>query len=165
MNTFLLDASALAKRYTLETGSQTIDRLFAQTLPEQLICLMLGAAEVASVLVRRRNAGMISSSVFGHAMARLRAEVVDLESFLTFTVSNDLILSAWTYMDRYSLNATDCAVLRLAVDLAADLRTQGDDLVLVASDQRLLRAAQSEGLATFDPETDDEARLETLIGA
>jgi hypothetical protein len=35
---------------------------------------------------------------------------------------------------------------------------------LVASDQRLLRAAQAEGLPTFDPETQDQAALGALTG-
>jgi hypothetical protein len=38
-----------------------------------------------------------------------------------------------------------------------------DDLVLVASDQRLLRAAQAEGLLTFDPERQDKADLGVVL--
>jgi hypothetical protein len=37
-------------------------------------------------------------------------------------------------------------------------------LVLVASDQRLLRAAQAQGLNTFNPETQDRAALAPLLG-
>jgi hypothetical protein len=48
--------------------------------------------------------------------------------------------------------------------LAHRLRQHGDDLVLVASDQRLLRAAQVEGLTTFNPESQDFAALSALIG-
>jgi hypothetical protein len=39
------------------------------------------------------------------------------------------------------------------------LRQTGHDLVLVASDTRLLTATQAEGLLTFNPETDT---LDTL---
>jgi hypothetical protein len=35
----------------------------------------------------------------------------------------------------------------------------------VASDQRLLRAAAAEGLATFNPETQSQAELDALIAA
>ncbi len=51
-----------------------------------------------------------------------------------------------------------------ALAIARKLRTSGDDLVLVASDQRLLRAARSEGLVTFNPETQNQAALAALVG-
>lgn len=54
-------------------------------------------------------------------------------------------------------------MLRVALDVAHPLRNQRDDLVLVASDQRLLRAARAEGLVTFNPETQDQAALATLL--
>ena len=41
----------------------------------------------------------------------------------------------------------------------------GDDLVLVTSDQRLLRAAQVEGVLTFNPETQTEGDLDALLGS
>jgi hypothetical protein len=44
------------------------------------------------------------------------------------------------------------------------LRAAGNDLVLVARDRRLLRAAQAEGLLTFDPENQTEPELDILIG-
>ncbi|MGH9768028.1 MAG: hypothetical protein ACREAB_11385 [Blastocatellia bacterium] len=53
--------------------------------------------------------------------------------------------------------------LRSALDLAADLRVSGDNLALVASDQRLLRAAQAEGLIVFNPETHTTADLDQLL--
>jgi hypothetical protein len=34
----------------------------------------------------------------------------------------------------------------------------------VASDQRLLRAAQAEGLLTFDPEVQSQVELDVLLG-
>jgi hypothetical protein len=43
------------------------------------------------------------------------------------------------------------------------LRARGDDLVLVASDQRLLRAAQVEGLLVFKPETQTTTDLDALL--
>jgi hypothetical protein len=39
------------------------------------------------------------------------------------------------------------------LDLATRLQPAGDSVVLVTADRRLLRAAQAEGLLTYDPET------------
>jgi hypothetical protein len=49
--------------------------------------------------------------------------------------------------------------------IARKLRAGGGDLVLVASDQRLLRAPQAEGLSTFDPESQDQAALAMFMGS
>lgn len=43
------------------------------------------------------------------------------------------------------------------------LHEQGDTLLFFSADQRLLRAAQAEGLTIFNPETGTEAQLETLL--
>ena len=59
--------------------------------------------------------------------------------------------------------ATDAILLRSAIDLAAILRMQGEDLILVASDQRLLRAAKNEGIAIFNPEVQTVADFNALL--
>jgi hypothetical protein len=66
-------------------------------------------------------------------------------------------------MIAHSINCTDAIVLKSALAIARKLRANGEDLVLVASDQRLLRAAQAEGLVTFDPETQALTALAALI--
>jgi predicted nucleic acid-binding protein len=164
VNEFFLDASAVAKRYTLETGSARVDYLFDNVAHDRLMCLMLGAAEVASVLVRRRNSGVLSATAFAQSMTNFRSEVVDAEEFGTLPVDNEQILASMSYIERHAINATDAVVLRAAVDLSARLRADGNDVVLVASDQRLFRAAQAEGLISYDPETQTEAELGMLIG-
>jgi hypothetical protein len=56
-------------------------------------------------------------------------------------------------------------ILRSVLDLVATLRAPSDTLVLVTSDQRLLRAAQVEGVLTFDPAMQTESDLDTLLTA
>ncbi|MGH9845023.1 MAG: hypothetical protein ACREEM_40425 [Blastocatellia bacterium] len=43
------------------------------------------------------------------------------------------------------------------------MKADGDDLVLVSADSRLVRAAKVEGLFTFDPETESQPALDALI--
>ncbi len=50
-------------------------------------------------------------------------------------------------------------------NLATELRTVGDDVEVVSSDRRLLRASTNEGIATFDPETQSDADFDALIGS
>jgi uncharacterized protein len=163
MNTFLFDASALIKRYANEAGTALVDHLFASADPSRLVCLMLGAAEVAAALARKRNGGVITMPVFAAAMAQLRVEVIDATDVAKLPADNALVINSLPFTDQYAINATDAVVLRAALDLAAHLRLGGSDLVLVSSDQRLLKAARAEGLLAFDPETETEAVLNALL--
>ena len=76
---------------------------------------------------------------------------------------NPLIYASVAFQDAYALNATDAVLLRAALDYAATVRTHGNSLVIVLSDQRLRKACQTEGLVTFDPETQSQADLDALL--
>src|SRR5439155_2610612 len=129
-----IDASALIKRYTNEVGAVLVDLLFASADPTRLMCLMLGVAEVAAALARKRNGGVITAPAFAAAMTQLRAEVIDATDFAKLPADNALINNSLVLTNKYAVNATDAVVLRVALDLAAHLRLGGDDLVLVSSD-------------------------------
>jgi len=79
------------------------------------------------------------------------------------SAENRLIEAALGLLSRHSINATDAIVLRAALDLTNSLRSVVDNLVLVAADRRLLRAAGAEGLVTFKPATQSQADLDALI--
>jgi predicted nucleic acid-binding protein len=161
---FFLDASALPKRYAPEPGSGLVDFLFDNVAESRLFILNVGYAEVVSVLVRRRNAGTLSANRFGQALLDLDREIVQSAGKHLLPVDNAIVTDAVALLAVHSINATDAIGLRVALDIAQRLRAAGDDLVLVASDQRLLRAAQAEGLVTFDPETQDQTALAALAG-
>lgn len=140
-----------------------VDHLFANAAREQLMCLMLGVAEIAAALARKRNGGIITPAVFSTGMIQLRTEVLDAKEFTKLPADNALISISIPLSDKHAINATDAVLLQTALDLAALLRADGNDLVLVAADQRLLKAAQAEGLVTFDPETQTEAALDAWL--
>jgi hypothetical protein len=111
----------------------------------RLIVLNVGFAEVVSVLVRRRNAGTLSGTTFAQAMLQLGREVIHNPSLRKVEPTNPLVIGALVHVETHSVNSTDAIGLQAALGLAAHRRVQGDDLVLVASDQRLVRAAGAEG--------------------
>ena len=164
MRYFLIDASALAKRYHAEKGSPLMIHLFASAASARLSCLMLGAAEVVAALVRKRNGGLISASSFVIALSRLTVEVLDDTAFTKHPADSALIRRAIGLLVKHPINSSDALALQIALELAPFHRTQGDDFALVASDQRLLKAAQAEGLVTFDPEAQSQSDLDALIG-
>ena len=164
MQFFFLDASALAKRYAPETGTSLINHLFASVTSDRLCVFNVSVAEILSALVRKRNAGGITSAGFVQALADFRFEVVQPIQPRKIVADNLLVTAAFPLIESHSINATDGIILRAALDLATPLRSVGDDLVLVAADQRLIRAAQAEGLTTFNPETQSQAELDALLG-
>jgi predicted nucleic acid-binding protein len=126
-----------------------------------LLCLGLGVLEVVSVLVRKKNSGQMSPAAFAQALTTLQTETVD--GGFPILASDPHIDAALPLVDKYSLNANDALVLRVAMNHAAQIRPLGYDVVLVASDKRLLKASQAEGLVTFDPETQSDAELNALL--
>ncbi len=124
----------------------------------------VGLTEVVSVLVRKRNAGLLSPGSFRQGYLAFEAEICPPQLARKIPIDDGLAIRAFSLVDRHSINSTDAVILLSALEIAATLRAGGDDLLLVACDQRLLRAARAEGLATFDPETQSPADLDALLG-
>ena len=137
-----------------------VNFLFANVPHDRLMCLILGAVEIIWVLVRKRNDNRLTRADFRQAGINLDHEVIDNQSdFRTIPVPNSLIWRSMNLIETYSLNSVDAIVLRSALDDAVAHRSVGDELVLVASDQRLLKAASSENLLVFNPEVHSEQML------
>ena len=164
MRYFLLDASALVKRYYSEIGTPLLNHLFTQSVRPRLMCLWLGAAKVFATLVRKRNGGLLTPSTFAIAARNLEDEVLRATDFAKIPSDDALIAQALPLIERHSLNASDAILLNAALEQNRLFQTQADELVLVGADQRLLRAAQAEGLLTFDPEHQDQLALNALLG-
>jgi predicted nucleic acid-binding protein len=159
-----LDASALAKRYAMEVGTPVMNHLFRRTPLDRMIILAVGMAEVISIMVRKHNGGRITTAIYQQGLKDFRNEVSAGSGVRIIHIDAVLVESAYDFIERYSVNSTDAILLRSALDLAALLRPAGDDLLLVASDLRLLKAAQAEGLTTFNPETQSAADLDAMLG-
>jgi predicted nucleic acid-binding protein len=158
-----MDASALAKRYVPEKGHELVDAILDTVPSNRVYFLNVGTGEVYSILVRKRNTASLSPVNFELATANFDDEIVDTAAVTRVPVTSRLITSSLPLILAHSINSTDALVLKSALAIARKLRRAGDDLVLVASDQRLLRAAQAEGLTTFNPETQDQATLTALL--
>lgn len=157
---FYFDASALVKRYTQEMGSDKVNFLFNNVPLNHMMCLILGIIELFWICVRKKNDGRITTLDFSQAGVNLNYEVIDNQSgFKTIPVPDSLVWDSIRLIETHSLNSVDAMVLRSALNIAADLRNTDDTLVLVASDQRLLRAARAEELQVFNPEIDSQQTL------
>jgi predicted nucleic acid-binding protein len=141
-----------------------VDFILDHVAEHRIYILNVGYAEVVSVLVRKKNAVTLFGSRFSQALLDFEKEVIQSPGKHLLAFDNSVATDALALIVKHSINSTDAIILRVALDVAQHLRNRGDDIVLVASDQRLLRAAQAEGLTTFDPENQDQMALAVLVG-
>lgn len=157
----LFDASALAKRYSVEAGSDVVDEIFERLPEDRVVCSVIGVAEVVSILVRKKNDGRIDPSYFHQAMLNFRADFIESPHRL-LPLDGAVILDSLSLIHRHSINATDAALLRSALNTQAEMAGESS-FFFIASDRRLVRAARHEGFTVFDPENHTIDDLDKIL--
>ena len=165
MNYFWLDANAIAKRHVAEKGSSLIDHLFSQVDADRIICLFDSMDEARFVIVKKRNQGVITNTTFNQAIQQFESEIVNSPEILQVHATIVQKEIARKLIHTYPINSTDAYILQCALDKANELRSVGDDLIMVSSDRRLINAAKSERILSFNPETDTQHTLDIIINA
>jgi predicted nucleic acid-binding protein len=138
------DASAAAKRYFLEIGSDMVAELWHG--PEFFSSLTILHCELMSAVNRKLRERAISQAAFrslktqiGHDLRKLHAVPVDA----------GLIEIVLSLLDSHPLKAVGALYLAGALSLK---RATREPVLFVSADRQLLRAAAGEGLRTLDPE-------------
>jgi predicted nucleic acid-binding protein len=152
MPQLLWDASALSKRYSLETGSDAVDILFAGRRSVAMRTTFLCYAETCASLLRKRNRGEFNTTIFAKARDTLRYEVLLDPDFALMTVDDSDILTGITLTDRHNLNSTDAAILAAYLRFARAQPVSAPTCILVTADHRFLRASVAEGRRAVNPE-------------
>lgn len=143
------DASGLAKRYTQESGRETVNAVFSAMPSRQMFLTPWGYAETYSILLRKRNGGVLDLRAFVTATNALRAEVLGDPYLGLLSVSDALVFGSLSLMQAHNVNSADAAILATFLRFQ---RSSPNPCLLVASDKRLLRAAGAEGLPGLNPE-------------
>lgn len=165
MNYFWLDANAIVKQYVTETGTPLINHLFTRVALNQIFCLFDSMDETRHVFVKKKNGGEITITTFNQAIQRFETGFIYHADVEKVNPTQSQKTASRQLIETYSINSTDAYILQCALDTADNLRTAGDDLILVSSDKRLLTAADKEGLLIFDPETGNQTDLDVLINS
>ena len=140
-----LDTSALVKRFVSEAGSGDVQDLL--TGGEPVACATIGYVELYSGLTRRLREGGLSKVQYELACGHVER---DWMALIKVELGPEISSSARGLIQRHGLRAFD------AIHLASALELQGavnERVTFVAADQRLLRAAAEERLATVNLET------------
>lgn len=135
------DASALAKHYLEETGSEAIRHLLERSLPATS---RLTAVEITSALSRRCRDGSLAAADRGELVEELSE---DLTALYVVELVPEVVARARALLLRYPLRAADSTQLASCLILQEKLERP---VLFAAYDQRLLEAGRGEGLEVFD---------------
>lgn len=151
MTTYFLDASALAKRYLTETGSQWILTITNPTAGHTIIVAELTRVEVASALAARHRASLGFTQQQRDRAVKLLLHHC-LAQYRTASLNPVTISRAVNLTQNYRLRGYDAVQLATAISTNEALIVAGlSGLTFTAADTDLLAAAQAENLATDNP--------------
>lgn len=156
------DASALAKRYFTETGSETVNAVFANCTTHRMASTPWGYVETYSILLRRFNDGTLQRTTFQSAISALYNEVQSPD-FSLMQIQSGTVLNSVAIVQRHNLNATDAVLLNMLLEYRQFPNAM--PCVIITADQRLLRAASVEGMLTLNPETFAVADVPGLLAS
>jgi hypothetical protein len=151
VNAYFLDTSALVKRYVPEIGSDWILSITDPATDNDLAISQITWVEVHSAFARRLRDGSLSAQRFDLIAQKVREDFEN--EYRVIDVDRTLIETATELVMQHPLRAYD------SVQLASALRFQSTTLlsqpetrvIFVSADNRLLDIAESEGLATDNP--------------
>jgi len=152
---YFLEATAFAKLFVREPGTDTLIRLMETVEDNRKLIAASTPLEVYAALRRRERAGAISSQDAAAAL-----EVLRLEAARTVQepLNPAVLESARQLLDRTTLRWPDA--IQLAAALVAREMFQGTEVVFVSASPVLLEAARAEGLQVLNPALEKEVAAE-----
>ena len=145
-------ASGLVKRYIIETGSETVDAIFAEAVGTTMCITAWGYLETYAIIQRRYHHGAYDRSVLTDAVTALQSDVILSGDFGLISIGDSAIFVASGLIDAHHVNSADAAILSAYLRFQSQLPPARSSCLLVAADKRLVRAASTEGLQTLNPE-------------
>ena len=152
-----LDASALAKRYFNETGSEVVAARFETG--ERIFTSLLSFAEVHSAIARKFRDKELNTQEFTTLRDAFQNDWLFSLSKLDLDINSLIALPR--LVETYSLKAGDAIHLSTAVWLKDSLRVgvwsgkTGGTVEFGVADNRLAKVAQECGFQVFNPEDED----------
>lgn len=149
MSCYFLEATAFAKLFVQEQGTDALIRLMEAVEDNRKLISASTPLEVYAAIRRRERAGEISAEDAASALEVLRLEAARM---VQEPLNPAVLESARQLLDRTTLRWPDA--LQLAAALVARDMFQGTEIIFVSSSLALLDAARSEGLHALDPAKD-----------
>lgn len=145
MHYFYFDTSALAKRYSPESGSEKVDSIITNT-DNVIVIGNIAIPEIYSAFSKKYRIGEISYKDFLSSIYRFEKDISE-NTYHFLEVDNNIITAAKILILTYSeLRTYDSIHLALASEFSELNPT------IVTSDGVLYQTCQSEGLTVINPE-------------
>ncbi|MFZ0392244.1 MAG: type II toxin-antitoxin system VapC family toxin [Terracidiphilus sp.] len=156
MSCYFLEATAFAKLFVREAGTDALIRLLESIEDNRKLIAASTPLEVYAAIRRRERSGAI-----GKEDAQAALEILHLEAARTVQEPlNPAVLEcARQLLDRTALRWPDA--LQLGAALVARDMFQGTAIIFVSASKTLLDAARMEGLETVNPANELEREPET----
>ncbi len=151
MTCYFLEATAFAKLFVREPGTDTLIRLMEPVEDNRKLISASTPLEIYAALRRRERSGAISSADVLSALEILRLEAART---VQEPLNPAVLECSRQLLDRTSLRWPD--TLQLAAALVAREMFHGTEIIFVSASQALIEAAMAEGFPVIDPVKDAE---------
>ena len=159
MSFYYLEATAFAKLFVREAGTDALIRLMESVEDNRKLISAATPLEVYAAIRRRERAGAITAEDAASALETLRLESARM---VQQPLNPGVLEAARQLLDRTALRWPEA--LQLGTALAARDMFPGTAITFVSAAPALLEAARTEGLDAIDPAKlpDTETALETV---
>jgi predicted nucleic acid-binding protein len=146
VNFFFLEATAFAKLFVREPGTDALIRLMETVEDNRKLMSAATPLEVYAAIRRRERAGQIATEAAVTAFELLRVEAARM---VQQPLNPSVLEAARQLLDRTALRWPEA--LQLGAALAARDMFPGTRITFVSASPSLLEAARAEGLDAIDP--------------
>ena len=146
MSCYFLEATAFARLFVQETGTEALIRLMEAVEDNRKLISASTPLEVYAAIRRRERAGAISAEDATAALDSLRMEAARM---VQEPLNPAVLEAARQLLDRTTLRWPD--TLQLGAAIVARDMFQDTEIIFVSASPQLLEAAKSEGFHTIDP--------------
>jgi len=151
VNFYYLEATAFAKLFVREPGTDALIRLMESVEDNRKLISAATPLEIHAAIRRRERAGGITADDAASALETLRLESARM---VQQPLNPGVLEAAHQLLDRTALRWPDA--LQLGAALAARDMFPGTAITFVSASAALLEAAKNEGLETLDPASKPE---------
>lgn len=146
MSFFYLEATAFARLFVREPGTEALIRLMESVEDNRKLISAATPLEIYAAIRRRERAGHIAPEAAAAALERLRVEAARM---VQQPLNPGVLEAARQLLDRTQLRWPEA--LQLGAALAARDMFPGTHITFVSASNALLEAAKAEGLEAVDP--------------
>ncbi len=146
MSCYFLEATAFARLFVQETGTEALIRLMEAVEDNRKLISASTPLEVYAAIRRRERAGAITPEDATAALDSLRMEAARM---VQEPLNPAVLEAARQLLDRTTLRWPD--TLQLGAAIVARDMFQNTEIIFVSASPQLLEAAKTEGFHTIDP--------------